>query len=1703
MTPTRPVRALPRLRPERRPVLRSRLGLVALIGLPLAFAIPPAAAQFSFLGLQNNLVDFVLDQISVPGEFEIEAEGVEQPDDGSTAIVGLTIADADGVWLRIGRTSLDWSAGGILSGTVQINSLAAEEVEYLRAPSASVEIKDDAEIASDDEEDGEDGGLFEWPRAPLTVIVDEMRLDRVTIAPGAVAQQGFSFDALGNARDEGDVQALKLEVTRTDGVSGRILVDYRHTFDDGVLDFRLEADEAAGGLVAELAGLPNDGASRALITANGPLTDWDVDLSVSSDDVISVEGGARIGLGQPLGVTADLAVSPGPDFDPGIARLLGTQATLALAVVEGDDGIIRVERGALQSPALQASATGFVDRAGPLDLAVSLNADPGVLQEDAALAFERLSFEGQLGGTADLPVGEGNLDIAGLTSASLDIGAAQVTASLSAEEAASVFALDGNIAGLRLDRLTPRILGDALLAARGRLEGDVLRLSTFRLETRPLTVEAEGVADSGAGTLDFRYRASAPRLAPLATAYDANAEGAFVMEGRLVGEQAAPRLAGEIALTDLTFEDEAYGAVALAHDATFGTVPEGDIALTAEGSRFGPARISTAFALQPDTLELTEMTLAALDATIAGAIDLDLSSTLMAGEITLDIPSLARAEAATGLELQGQGSGTVTLSTETVEQAFGTTERQQVADIDLSFRDFAGFEATVAALGIEGRMTDLLGDPGGDLTITLGDARHPQGRVGTGTLDATLVSLTRRGSVDLDLDLARISSPGLVAIDTVEGLLSVKSLDKAPSADAELVISGIASPAVEGGATVRRARVTARMADLDTAPAGPVTARIEDIAAMGYALDRVEAEATLVDLTGAAAAEGQLRVIDLDGPDAALDRATVDFDMADLAGDPGGTVKALIEGLAAPAADAAVSRIEADATLATLTSAPAVQATAAIQGMEAAGNRIARVEIEADASDLTGTGRATARITATDLAGAASASRVTVDADMSALNTPAGTVALRMAGLAAGGAQIGEARLDATLTDRAGRTDVDARAAVPSVAAEGARVDNIRLTARIADALGTPSLDTRIDIAAIEAGDIAIADPVLTARGPLSRLALALDATGEALGKALAARLRAEADVDGPLDARVSELTVGLDEAEIALGQPLRIRQQGTATDLSGLDLRLPGGALTGDVALYPNGAGGAIALDFGDLGQLRSLVEAIPITAGTVDLDTRFDTRRGRASATLTGTARDIATSQDLGTISGVGLDLDGRWDGRSLASTVALSGPFGDPVRVEAAVPLVATSGPAPALNENGPLSASVDWQGQIGRLWVLVPAPDHVLDGDVDVALRIGGTPAAPTISGDLGVARGQYQNLETGTILTDLTVTSRLEGTENVALDVSANDGASGKLAATIALAGPELDAKVDIDDAVLVRRDDVTAQISADIAAAGPLTALDLSGELRIDRAEVRLVNAVPPSVADLGEIRFKGEEVEEGDGGAGGDITLDLAIRAPQDVFVRGRGLNSEWAINLDIAGTAAAPRITGAVESRRGELDLLGKFFALEPSEVVFSGGRVIDPRLDVSLSHENQGITGFIRVRGTGSSPEILFESDPALPEDEVLPRVLFGRSAQSLSGLEALQLASAVATLLDGTGGTADQIRGAVGLDVLRVETTEGGSTAVVVGRNVSEGVFVGAEQPIDGGETKVQVEIDVFSDFTVDGEVGGTTGPSVGLNWRKDF
>src|SRR5262249_9780874 len=134
--------------------------------------------------------------------------------------------------------------------------------------------------------------------------------------------------------------------------------------------------------------------------------------------------------------------------------------------------------------------------------------------------------------------------------------------------------------------------------------------------------------------------------------------------------------------------------------------------------------------------------------------------------------------------------------------------------------------------------------------------------------------------------------------------------------------------------------------------------------------------------------------------------------------------------------------------------------------------------------------------------------------------------------------------------------------------------------------------------------------------------------------------------------------------------------------------------------------------------------------------------------------------------------------------------------------------------------------------------------------------------------------------------------------------------------------------------------------------------------------------------------------------------------------------------------------------------------------------------------------------------SDPTITFSSDPALPEDEVLPNMLFGRAAEDLSPLEAAQMAASLAEL---TGRAAFDISGilrsAIGLQRFDVRQEQAG-VAVAGGRYLTRSVYFevsrsGLGQPGAKVEWRVRQNLSLVTSFLTSGD------QRISVRWRKDY
>jgi translocation and assembly module TamB len=235
-------------------------------------------------------------------------------------------------------------------------------------------------------------------------------------------------------------------------------------------------------------------------------------------------------------------------------------------------------------------------------------------------------------------------------------------------------------------------------------------------------------------------------------------------------------------------------------------------------------------------------------------------------------------------------------------------------------------------------------------------------------------------------------------------------------------------------------------------------------------------------------------------------------------------------------------------------------------------------------------------------------------------------------------------------------------------------------------------------------------------------------------------------------------------------------------------------------------------------------------------------------------------------------------------------------------------------------------------------------------------------------------------------------------------------------------------------------------------------------------------------------------------------LRLDVVVGIPGQLFVRGRGLESEWEGELQVAGTASEPSVAGELRVRRGFFDFIDQRFQLADSTIEFTGDSPPDPILNIVARAEAGDLTAIVRVTGPASAPEFAFESEPSLPQDEVLSRLLFNRPVSEIGPVQAAQLAFAVNRLRGGGGlDVLGEIRSRLGVDTLDVVTGSGpqDGASVRAGRYLSDDVFLELEQGMGQQTSRARVEVEILPNVSVEADTGADARSGIGLRWRFDY
>ena len=607
-------------------------------------------------------------------------------------------------------------------------------------------------------------------------------------------------------------------------------------------------------------------------------------------------------------------------------------------------------------------------------------------------------------------------------------------------------------------------------------------------------------------------------------------------------------------------------------------------------------------------------------------------------------------------------------------------------------------------------------------------------------------------------------------------------------------------------------------------------------------------------------------------------------------------------------------------------------------------------------------------------------------------------------------------------------------------------------------------------------GQLDLGDDALPASGQADLSVQDLSRFSALAGRTLAGSLRASVqgsgrikgrDFDVSLDAAGDDLGVGIAEVNKLLAGSSNIAAQVARAEgqfsVGKLDLKTP--ALSAE-ARSTEGAGSALAFS----ARLENVGLFAPDFPGP---------------AQMQGTAE--PSGQDWI------ISLDGTGPGGTTAKLEGLvAGDLGD---VDLAV-----SGSAP-LGMANPFIAPRSLQG--------------VLAYD----LQLTGRPDVGNLSGQFSTNGARLSAPTLNLVLSDIDASVAVSDRQaRIALSANSRDGGSIRIDGPVSLRpGYSAALAVALSQLVLTDPSLYRTLLDGSVAIEGPLTGGGrISGAIDVGATEVQVTagtaggGEVLPGLIHLHEPADSRRTRERAGllvseaaaaGGGGPGFGLDLLVRAPSQIFIRGRGLNAEFGGQVRLSGTTNDVIPIGQFQLIRGRLDLLGKRFDLTEGQVNIQGS--LDPFMRLVAETANDDITSRIVVEGQISAPEVSFESEPELPEDEIVAQLLFGRDMTTLSPFQLIQLASAVATLTGRAGGgVVSNLRSNVGLDDLDISSTASGETQVRAGKYLTDNIY--SDISVDSaGKTEVNLNLDINSRLKVKGRVANDGDTGVGIYYQRDY
>ena len=405
--------------------------------------------------------------------------------------------------------------------------------------------------------------------------------------------------------------------------------------------------------------------------------------------------------------------------------------------------------------------------------------------------------------------------------------------------------------------------------------------------------------------------------------------------------------------------------------------------------------------------------------------------------------------------------------------------------------------------------------------------------------------------------------------------------------------------------------------------------------------------------------------------------------------------------------------------------------------------------------------------------------------------------------------------------------------------------------------------------------------------------------------------------------------------------------------------------------------------------------------------------------------------------------------------------------------------------------PLNGDVHVQSAgLGLISLYAPDIDRVA-GRVVTDLSVSGTIGTPLLDGALKLTDGEIDLYQVNFAMRATQLEARLhdngldfEGSARIGSGNVSTSGhiewrdakpfgklkLNGQNLRVVDVPEAQIDASPDLEFKIEERRIEVTGAVKVPYAKIVPK---DLTNAVRSSSDEV-LVGTEPEDPAK----RF---EVISG-------ISLTLGDKVTLDTF----GLTARLTGTLVLRdGVDNITRGSGELSIEEGKYTAYGRRLDIERGRLVFSGGDVSNPGVDIRAVKQYPDVKAGVNVRGTLTQPRFTFFSEPSLPQSQILSLILAGGSLETAQN-NAKQGGAGNELLAQGSAILAQQLGSRVGIEDVALESDLDNQTSLVLGKYLSPRLYVSYGISFTEQLNTLKLRYTLSDRWTIKTEVGQARG-----------